>query len=326
MLTTALPGAADSPPRPAPAIQELGNATWLIAGSLHPGYEPDGNTVVFDAPHGLVVVDTGRHDWHRRAILALAEERNRSIVAVVNTHWHLDHVSGNPALRAAFPRLRVYASDAIDGALTGFLAASAREYANYVDDARLPETLRDDIRADIASIGNGAALRPDEVIAASSAMNLGGRRIQVNLARHAATSGDLWLYDELSGVAVLGDLVTLPVPFLDTACPAGWRAALAQISNARFRVAVPGHGPLMTPADVATYRRAFESFLDCAVSPDTPEVCATGWVEAVKSLLATDAQSVDRARSMATDYVAMLRANGGRSKYCEAAAGARSSG
>ena len=44
------------------------------------------------------------------------------IVAIVNSHWHLDHVSGNAALRAAYPRAQVYASDAIRDAMHGFLA------------------------------------------------------------------------------------------------------------------------------------------------------------------------------------------------------------
>jgi len=209
----------------------------------------------------------------------------------------------------------------IDGALTGFLASSSREYANYVDDERFPETLRDDIRGDILAIENGAALRPDATIEASTTMNLGGRALQVNLARHAVTSGDVWLFDEQSGVAVLGDLVTLPVPFLDTACPEGWRAALAQVSASRFRIAVPGHGAPMTPEDVSRYRQAFDSFIDCAGSPRQTDECAAGWVDAVRTLLAADAQDVERAKAMAVDYVEMLRASGGRSKYCEAPPG-----
>ena len=57
----------------------------------------------------------------RRATLRLP------VVAIVNSHWHLDHVSGNAALRAAYPRAQVYASDAIDGAMRGFLADYRRQ-------------------------------------------------------------------------------------------------------------------------------------------------------------------------------------------------------
>jgi len=33
---------------------------------------------------------------------------------------------------------------------------------------------------------------------------------------------------------IAGDLVTLPVPFLDTACPNGWRKALDTLDDQRF--------------------------------------------------------------------------------------------
>jgi glyoxylase-like metal-dependent hydrolase (beta-lactamase superfamily II) len=318
MIGTAFAGTmTPSAPRPQP----IGPGTWLIAGGVLPARQPDGNTVVFEAPQGLIVVDTGRHEWHRAAILALAAERGRPIVAVINTHWHLDHVSGNPALRATFPQLRVYASNAIDGALAGFLASSAREYANYLDDPRFPETLREDIRADIVTIENGVGLKPDEVISTSTPMNLGGRTLQLNLARDAVTSGDVWLYDEQNGVAVLGDLVTLPVPFLDTACPEGWRAALTQITSTPFAIAIPGHGAPMAPADVARYRQAFEAFIVCAHSTRSKDSCATSWIEDVRALPAHDAMALERAKVMSANYVELLRTNGGRSKFCEAPLG-----
>ena len=47
----------------------------LIPGSFAPGRQPDGNTIVIDAPDGLIVVDTGRHPEHREKILALAKAR-----------------------------------------------------------------------------------------------------------------------------------------------------------------------------------------------------------------------------------------------------------
>lgn len=314
----AMPCRADSSVPTAPVAESIAQGVWLIRGGFPPAREPDGNTVVFEAPQGLVVVDTGRHSWHRQAILALADERQRKIVAVVNSHWHLDHVSGNPALRAAYPQLRVYASRAIDGALDGFLLSSAREYANYANDTSLPETLREDIRGDIEVIENGAALRPDQWIRTSTAMSLGGRSFKVNLVSNAVTSGDVWLEDEQSGVAVLGDLVTFPVPFLDTACPEGWREALAKVSASSFSIAVPGHGPPMTPSEVSAYRIAFESFVDCAGSQRPANECGSDWAEAVRPMLAADAESVELTNAMAVNYVAMLRANEGRSKYCEA--------
>jgi glyoxylase-like metal-dependent hydrolase (beta-lactamase superfamily II) len=301
-----------------PAPQEVVPGTWLIPGGMRPNREPDGNTVVFDAPAGLVVVDTARHSWQQDAILSLARARNRPIVAIVNTHWHLDHVSGNPVLRAAYPGLRVYASNAIDAALDGFLAASARDAASYLDDPQVPEETREDIRGDLATTRNGAALKPDVVIETSGAVTLGGRMLNVNLAPNAATAGDVWLYDAKDNLAVLGDLVTLPAPFLDTACPDGWKAALAQVAATPFKIAIPGHGAPMNHDQFALYRKAFEDFIDCAKTADPAEQCSTHWAESIGALLSGDPLEKQRAQKIATYYVGLLRANGGRSKYCEA--------
>jgi glyoxylase-like metal-dependent hydrolase (beta-lactamase superfamily II) len=310
------PGWPDTNPAPAPVPQDVAPGVWLVPGGFPANRQPDGNSVIFAAPAGLVVVDTGRHAWQREAILALAHAQKKEIVAIVNTHWHLDHVSGNPDLRAAYPGLRVYASDAIDGALENFFPSSVKESAGYLDDPQIPQETRDDIRGDLLTIQNGVALRPDEVVAASGPMTLGGYPLRVNLARDAATSGDVWLYDEKSRVAVLGDLVTLPAPFLDTACPAGWKAALREVAAIPFEVAIPGHGGPLTHAQFQLYQAAFDAFIVCASSARPQGECASGWADSIRALLTDDPAEQQRARGMAAYYVDMLRANGGRSKFC----------
>ena len=308
----AVPGVSAADP------QAIGSGVWMIPGGMQPDRQPDGNSVVFDAPAGLVVIDTGRHAWHRAALLELARAQDEAIVAIVNTHWHLDHVSGNPDLRAAYPGLRVYASGAIDDALAGFLARSAEDSASYLEDARIPEATREDIRGDLRTIANGAALRPDVVIEGSATVTLGGRPLQVHLVPDAVTAGDLWLYDPASKVAVLGDLVTLPAPFLDTACPEGWLGALEVLSAVPFEIAIPGHGAAMSREQFQVYRAAFTAFIDCAESAVSAAACAARWADTIQPLLADAATDAPRARNMAEYYIGMLRENGGRSGHCAA--------
>lgn len=314
---TSIASAGTAPLTP-PTPLEVARGVWMIPGGILPNHEPDGNSVIFSAPAGLIVVDTGRHQWHREAILSFARTHNKNIIAIVNSHWHLDHVSGNPALRAAYPQLEVYASGAIDGALTGFLASSAKEARAYLEDPQIPEDMREDIRGDLLTIQNGVALRPDIVITTSGLMTLGRRVLHINLAKDAATSGDVWLYDEKSRVAALGDLVTLPAPFLDTACPDGWKIALAQVTATPFKMAIPGHGAPMSQMQFLLYRQAFETFIDCANSATAKEECASRWASSVQPLLTPNSQEGRQAKGTAGYYVDMLRANGGRSKYCEA--------
>jgi glyoxylase-like metal-dependent hydrolase (beta-lactamase superfamily II) len=320
--TSSIAWAGTAPITAAPPL-EVARGVWMIPGGILPNHEPDGNSVIFDAPAGLIVVDTGRHQWHREAILSFARTHKKNIIAIVNSHWHLDHVSGNPALRAAYPHLKVYASGAIDGAFAGFLASSAKQAGSYLDDPQISEELREDIRGDLLTIRNGVALKPDIVITTSGLMTLGGRALQINLARDAATTGDVWLYDDKTRVAALGDLVTLPAPFLDTACPDGWKIALAQVAAMPFQMAIPGHGAPMTYTQFLLYRQAFEAFIDCANSTALKEECATHWTNSIQPLLAPNSQEGQQANGTAGYYVDMLRANGGRSKYCEAPRGTR---
>src|SRR4029077_10783190 len=105
---------------PAPALTppeapvEIAPGVHLIRPVAMPGRGPDGNTIIIDAPDGLIVVDTGRHSSESDAILGFARDHKRPIVAILNTHWHLDHASGNGRLKAAFPNARVYTTNAID--------------------------------------------------------------------------------------------------------------------------------------------------------------------------------------------------------------------
>src|SRR5262245_5480685 len=107
MLMLALAQTTASQPAP-PAAREIARDTYLVPGAMLPDRGPDGNTVIVVAPSGLIVIDTGRHPWHSDGILAFARAQRRPVAAIVNTHWHLDHASGNGRVKAAHPAARLY--------------------------------------------------------------------------------------------------------------------------------------------------------------------------------------------------------------------------
>src|SRR5262245_54784443 len=113
-----------------PATQIV-RGTYLIRGEFPEGAQPDGNSIVLLAPQGVVVIDTGRHAAHTQRIVELANAQRRSVTAIINTHWHLDHIGGNALLHDAFPAVTVYASDAFSGARQGFL----RDYRAQLEQA-----------------------------------------------------------------------------------------------------------------------------------------------------------------------------------------------
>lgn len=292
---------------------DLGGGAYLIEGVFVPGRQPDGNSVLLRGPEGWVVVDSGRHAAHTRRILDVVAESGEPIVAVVNTHWHLDHVSGNVALRETYPELEVFASDAIDAALQGFLARS-REQLESILSQPGDDASKQAMREEIARIALGPKLRPDVVVSAPGERTLAGRALHVGLARHAATGGDVWLYDPAQKLLIAGDLVTLPAPFLDTACAPRWQQALGELEATGFERLVPGHGMPMDRAQFATYRRAFEGLLQCATEDVAPSACSKRWADDAGALL--EGQDANLTRGLIEYYVEQRLRGEGATKDC----------
>ena len=311
--------AAASPPATPPA-ESVAPGVELLRGAILPGRGPDGNTVVFDAPAGLVVIDTGRHDWHSDAILDHARERKRPVVAILNTHWHLDHSSGNGRIKAQFPDAPVYATNAVDRVLAegGFLARNLESAQAMLDDTALSVTQKEEVRIFMDTMAESGVLRPDVVVNADGERTIGGRTFGLHVTVGAVTDADLWLYDGKSGVAVIGDLVTFPAPFFETACPARWREALDAVRAVPFTIAIPGHGEPMDRAQFDTWRGAFNAFMDCAESPTDAGHCAAAWAKGIEPFLGADEDARTDARRYAEYYVGLLRANGGKSADCKA--------
>lgn len=308
--------ATSTPVTPAtpPAGASLPDGVRLLRGTYAPPAQPDGNSVMFQAPDGWVVVDTGRHPAHVDGVREIAGAT--PVRVVVNTHWHLDHVSGNPALRTAYPGLEVVASPAIDDALKGFLADYARNLRRRIETGTDPAQA-DAWRAELARIENGDALRPDRVVEAGGPITLAGREFEIGLETDAVTAGDVWLFDRERGVLAAGDLVTLPAPFLDTACPARWQAALGRLADVPFTSLVPGHGARMNRGGLQTWRGAFDNLLACAAG-DAPEAaCVEGWLADAAPLLPDEA-SRSQARSLLQYYVPNVLRGDAAGRWCPA--------
>jgi glyoxylase-like metal-dependent hydrolase (beta-lactamase superfamily II) len=299
------------------AVPLIAPHTFEIAGEMIPGHQPDGNTYILESAKGLTVIDTGRHESHLRKIEMFAEQKHTTIVAVINSHWHLDHVSGNIGLRKAYPGVKVYGSGAIDDALGGFLAKSAESSRQMLATGKLDPVARDEIKTDLATIEAGKALKPDVILSHTETLTIGGRKLHIHVARDAATAGDVWVFDAASGVVFVGDLVTFPAAFLDTACGNGWKRALEEVDRVPFRVVAPGHGPLLSREHFNVYLQAFEKLLSCSDSSQTAAQCAADWIDQVASIGEMSEQQRKLGQGMTAYYITnVLRAHGGNSEYC----------
>ena len=252
-------------------------AFHLVSGAVPLDKGPDGNSIILDAPDGLIVVDTGRHPEHSAKILSYARERGRPIAAIVNTHWHLDHTTGNWDIRQAYPQVQVLASDALEGALATFLKKSRDQTEAMLADPKTNAMQRDQILRAYSVTDQPHRIRPSRVVGQSGTMTIAGRQVDVRLAKLAASEGDVWLYDPEAKLAIVGDLVVDIVPFMDTACADGWLRALDEIEQTPFATLIPGHGPVMDRAAFTAWKTAFTEFVACGRSPAPKEECIAGW-------------------------------------------------
>ena len=273
----------------------------LISGTFVAGTQPDGNTVIFKGADGLIVFDTGRHPVHTQEIIDFATAAKLRVVAIVNSHWHLDHVGGNVMLRKAYPDAHVYASAAIEDAMHGFLANYHAQLEDAIKQAGNDTAKQAPWRAELALIDAGPALFPDQRITKTSMHKIAGRKLRVGYESDAVTAGDVWIFDPATRVLASGDLVTLPAPLFDTACAEHWRGALGRVAAVDFTVLVPGHGAPMHRAEFATYRRAFDHLLDCAAGKASKQTCSDGWMNDAGALIPPGDQAL--ARSLLDYYI-----------------------
>jgi glyoxylase-like metal-dependent hydrolase (beta-lactamase superfamily II) len=315
LFATLLQSPAPAPPTGTP--EEIAPGLHVIRYAPMPGRGPDGNTTIIEAPEGLIVIDTGRHTLVTDAILAFAKQKQRPIVAIVNTHWHLDHASGNGRLKEVYPKARLYTTTAIDRAIAtgGFLArnweVAPKMLAETTDPVR-----REEIQISLATMAAKHHLQPDVPLTKSAAMTLAGKTLDVRVTDKAVSDADVWVYDAASRVAIIGDLITMPVPYFETACPDRWRASLDEVFATPFQTAIPGHGRPMTRDELDVYRKSLTAFVSCVRSDKPAAACGAVWVDSASTLIGDDPARRKAVAANMEYYVGYLRPNGGKAPDC----------
>lgn len=298
--------------------QPLADGVHWLPGSHAPGAQPDGNSVLLRGAQGWVLVDSGRHLAHTQALLDFMRAQGGDELFLINSHWHLDHLGGNALVRQQWPGLRVYASAAVDSALQGWLAGYRRQLEGLIEKPQdLDESSLRSARIDLALLQQGERLRPDERLSAPQQdLTLVGRTLRLGVIKGAVSGGDVWVLDLASQTLVAGDLVTLPVPFLDTACASGWQAALEVLAAQPFTRLVPGHGPVLNRQAFERYRESYGRLLQCAASEQGPAACTEQWLQDAAAWIAPADEP--RARAMLGYYFQQHLRAPTRDRFCTA--------
>lgn len=84
---------------------------------------------------------------------------------------------------------------------------------------------------------------PEPLALPAAAIDLGGRRLQLEPGPKGTVPGNLTVLDETSGVLFTGALLSVDrIPGVQDARPADWRQALRRLDDPAVRMAVPAYG------------------------------------------------------------------------------------
>jgi glyoxylase-like metal-dependent hydrolase (beta-lactamase superfamily II) len=280
---------AAAPAGPAFEMQQVVPGVHVALRREPPGLWFDSNSVFIVREHDVVVVDTNIGPESARASLAALRALTDKLVRyVVNTHWHDDHHAGNQVYRDAFPGVQFvgHVRTREELSTTGAenrrqaLAAApgfAKTLRRLVDEgksragAALTGEEREAYLSDAGLVERyGRELPGVEVvyptIAISDRLVLddGSRPVEVLFLGRGHTASDLVVHLPGEHVAIVGDLVSWPVPLVGTTShPADFATTLTRLLDLKPAVIVPGHGPVMRDdAYVRTIARMLAAIRD----------------------------------------------------------------
>jgi glyoxylase-like metal-dependent hydrolase (beta-lactamase superfamily II) len=192
-----------------------------------------GNVLVLATEVGKVLVDSGAAAFTQDLRATLEELAGGAVVAVFNTHWHLDQVGGNEAFGRAGATIVAHEKTRIR-LRTGYYLPAEDRY-----EKPLPEVAW-----------------PAQSFHGTHTTDIGGREIQCGYLIEAHTDGDIYVAFPDRNVIAVGDVVS-PVrdPVFDW-FGGGWLggrvdslALLLARSDAATRF-VPSYGPVVGRAEV----------------------------------------------------------------------------
>ncbi|HJQ83822.1 MAG TPA: MBL fold metallo-hydrolase [Candidatus Binatia bacterium] len=209
--------------------EEVRPGLWMLTGV-------GGNVGVLVTNEGVVVVDTMTFVRQGEKILErIAKITDQRVMAVLNTHYHLDHTHGNPAF---LPGTRVLAT------------------------TRTLQHLRER-DADFWRDEPARRLLPNTTFETTQEIALGGRTVRLLHPGRGHTDGDLVVLFVEDRVLQAGDLFSNGVyPNIDLEAGGTvreWGDTLDRVLALDFDTVIPGHGPISDRAGLVRFQTFIRS-------------------------------------------------------------------
>ena len=216
---------------------------------LQDGYD-GGNTTVIIGTRQVFVVDTPFLPSDAREDIAqIRQWTDKPVSFLLTTHFHNDHNLGNRAYMDAFPALTIIAhvetKKDMDLFGPGSLSREERGTASYqrmLDSGKtgagvaLTEADRagseENPRAAKAGRGRAKNLTFQSATLTFDhdfSIDLGNREVQVKFLGRGNTSGDAVVFIPKERIAIVGDLVVHPIPYIYDGYPSEWIQTLQNL-------------------------------------------------------------------------------------------------
>lgn len=254
-----------------PELRELsrGVYAWIGVGG-------DSNAGAIATPEGLLVIDAQQHEeLANKFKRALAERTGLPIKALINTHCHFDHVTGNVVFAAEAPiishertleRLVARLGNPSAGAWTVrdlptkiamFYGENAQELIG--DDKNAAQWFAN--RFAFPVYDTLRIVPPNQTFADRYAFSVPNDSVRLEYFGPAHCDGDIIVVLPRAKVAFLSDLLFFGrFPWLGDCDLNGWIATLERILRMDIDVVVPGHGTIASRKEVDWFRILLSRF------------------------------------------------------------------
>jgi glyoxylase-like metal-dependent hydrolase (beta-lactamase superfamily II) len=251
-----------NPEEPRLVTVAAGVHAWIGAGG-------DSNAGAIETPEGLLIVDAQQYPrLARRFRDAVLAKTGRPLRALINTHCHLDHTSGN----VAFAEIPILAHENTLAAMEACLGPRAGDAWSITDFPTkikflFGQNILDLVPADdparrwferrisLADYDTVVIRPPSETFADRFAFHLPDDTVHLRYFGPAHCDGDIVVHLEKRRIAFLGDLLFHGrFPWLGDCDLDGLIGALGSVLTLDLAVVIPGHGPPTDLAEVARFR------------------------------------------------------------------------
>jgi glyoxylase-like metal-dependent hydrolase (beta-lactamase superfamily II) len=186
---------------------------------------------------GALVIDTrASHGQARELRDEIARMTALPIRWVVNTHYHWDHVFGN----ALFPEAEIWGH------------VHCRDFLRARGEEAKQGALEWVGEANRAAIEEVEIVAPSHTVDPRGSIDLAGRSVAIEWVGRGHTDSDVVVTVSDAPVLFAGDLLENGAPpYFGDGFPLAWQDTANELRLRAPAVTVPGHGDVMSPADVA---------------------------------------------------------------------------